>query len=105
VSSGVSLINFIDGEVGGVDIRRQSRLEWSTYTSESVKRYTAEEGMTFDLISRYTPKAVFRVTDETSGNISFYIFLQKIKGRTCESSSLLLVQAEHPPGNEGFDAS
>jgi hypothetical protein len=65
VSSVVSLIYFISGEVGGIDIRSKLWLEWCTNSAKSIEFNTTEELVVFDLIRTATTKSILGVADKT----------------------------------------
>lgn len=50
MSSGIGLVDLVDREVGGIDVGRESRLEWCTNAAKAVEVDTAEEGVGLDLI-------------------------------------------------------
>lgn len=70
MSSCIRLIDLFNGEVGGVDIRRKSRLERSSDGTEVVEGYTPEEGMVLDLFGSTSTETVFGIADQAGRGVS-----------------------------------
>lgn len=68
----VVLVNLIDGEVLGIDVRRQLGLEGRADAAQAVPLDAAEEGMRLDLVgavgAAVAAKTVLGVADESEGN-------------------------------------
>lgn len=60
-----NLFDFVNGEVGRVDVGRELRLKGCADGAQIFKLDTAEEAMRFDLVGGATTKAILRVADET----------------------------------------
>lgn len=69
----ISLVNLVGREVGGVNVRCQARLEWSSDTTKTVKFDTTEEGMILDFVGTPPSKTVLSVTNHTRQHISWVV--------------------------------
>lgn len=57
------LLQVLGGEVGGVDLGRQARLEGGAEAAEVVEVHAGEEGVTFELVGAAAAEAVLAVAD------------------------------------------
>lgn len=61
----IGLVNFVGGEVRGIDVAGQTRLEWCPDAPQRIELDTAEEGVGLDLVGATTAQTVLGVADET----------------------------------------
>ena len=102
--SGIGLIDFVNWEIGRVNVRRQSGLKGSANTPEGIEGYASKEGMAFDLIGGASTKTILRVTNETRRQLAL-VWGQKTQVLTFESGSPPLALVEHPLESEVSGAS
>lgn len=57
------LLQVLGGEVGGVDLGRQARLEGGAEAAEVVEVHAGEEGVAFELVGAAAAEAVLAVAD------------------------------------------
>lgn len=64
----IRLINLVNGEVGGINVRGEFRLEWCTNAAKGIKFNATEELVVLDFISTTTAKTIFRVANKAVRN-------------------------------------
>lgn len=61
----IRLVNFIRGEVRGINGRREARFKWRTDTTQAIELDTSEEGVALDFVRTASAETCLRVADET----------------------------------------
>lgn len=93
----ISLVNFVGGEVRGIDVAGQPGLEWSSDASQRVKLDTAEEGVALDLMGTTTAQTVLSVAHKAVQRLVCQILSGDVKG----SLGCLTFGSDSPPQHPG----
>lgn len=60
----ICLVNFIRGEVRGINGGREARFKWRTDTTQAIELDTSEEGVTLDFVCPASTETCLRVANE-----------------------------------------
>ena len=88
LGAGVFLGNLVNGEVGNVDVRRETGFERGPDLAKLLPDDTAEEGMVLDLggsavLTTFLADTVFRIAEEAGAkDISMFMHTHNIRGCT-----------------------